>query len=590
MRNQRGITLVALVITIIILLILAGITISMVLGENGLIARTKQVANEYKNAAADEQVMIGQINNIMDGNWPESSNPNLTPVVKNGKKIKSWGSNANTDFHASSVKNTITTIEFVDLNEVNGPETLNNTSSWDVSKDGNESVKAWIESGKLYIGGIEGVKANEDSSYLFYSFPNLTSISFGNNFDTSDATNMSWMFANSTKLERLDLSSFNTSNVTNMHAIFAGVDVSWNQTKMSLREINTSSFNTSNVTDMSAMFTNCSELTEIDVSNFDTRSCTTLEDMFNMPNDKTSKLTKIKFGQNWNTSNVTVMGWILNDAPNIKEIDLSMFNTQSVTLTKYMFSNCTGLKRIYVGENWNMNNVTSSENMFYNCTALVGGIGTKFNSGYIDKTYARADKKNQAGYLTDIRANIQSNNTELEYIESVDTQYIDTGVLPNNNTSLEVEGYSAGPISLYGVFGIINATGWGNGDFEIDYNRSVNEAYISSVKTNTRHVFKHDKNKFYIDGVLEKEFSSDAFSSNYSIFLFARNKNGALNDNAKARIYYTKIWDGDTLVRDLVPVYNSIIDGYGMYDKVEHKFYGNSGSGQFTAGNPINNN
>jgi len=46
LKEQKGITLVALVITIIILIILAGITLAMVLGENGLIARARQGASQ----------------------------------------------------------------------------------------------------------------------------------------------------------------------------------------------------------------------------------------------------------------------------------------------------------------------------------------------------------------------------------------------------------------------------------------------------------------------------------------------------------------------------------------------------------------
>lgn len=47
LKGQNGITLVALVITIIVLLILAGVTISLTLGENGLITRAQQGQNAY---------------------------------------------------------------------------------------------------------------------------------------------------------------------------------------------------------------------------------------------------------------------------------------------------------------------------------------------------------------------------------------------------------------------------------------------------------------------------------------------------------------------------------------------------------------
>lgn len=52
---QNGITLIALVITIIILLILAGIAISLTIGENGIINIAKQAGKNYANAEADEK-------------------------------------------------------------------------------------------------------------------------------------------------------------------------------------------------------------------------------------------------------------------------------------------------------------------------------------------------------------------------------------------------------------------------------------------------------------------------------------------------------------------------------------------------------
>lgn len=57
-KDSKGITLVALVITVIILLILAGISISVLLGENGLINRAKQGGQDYKNAAEDEEDIL----------------------------------------------------------------------------------------------------------------------------------------------------------------------------------------------------------------------------------------------------------------------------------------------------------------------------------------------------------------------------------------------------------------------------------------------------------------------------------------------------------------------------------------------------
>lgn len=58
LKDSRGITLVALVITIIILLILAGVTISTVTGDNGLFVKTKEAVEQSKKASLIEQVKM----------------------------------------------------------------------------------------------------------------------------------------------------------------------------------------------------------------------------------------------------------------------------------------------------------------------------------------------------------------------------------------------------------------------------------------------------------------------------------------------------------------------------------------------------
>ena len=63
--------------------------------------------------------------------------------------------------------------------------------------------------------------------------------------------------------ETLDLSSFDTSNVTDMSYMFGSSEA---------ETLDLSSFDTSNVTDMSYMFFNCTVLNELDITGFDTSS------------------------------------------------------------------------------------------------------------------------------------------------------------------------------------------------------------------------------------------------------------------------------------------------------------------------------
>ena len=59
--REKGITLIALVVTIVLLLILVGVTISQITGENGLIRKAKEAVERYKNATEEEQIQLGQL-------------------------------------------------------------------------------------------------------------------------------------------------------------------------------------------------------------------------------------------------------------------------------------------------------------------------------------------------------------------------------------------------------------------------------------------------------------------------------------------------------------------------------------------------
>ena len=71
-----------------------------------------------------------------------------------------------------------------------------------------------------------------------------------------------------------------------------------------LKELDLSTFYTSNVTNMQKMFNNCNELTSLDLSSFDTRNVTDMSWMFSGNN----KLTVIYVGQNWITDGADVTG------------------------------------------------------------------------------------------------------------------------------------------------------------------------------------------------------------------------------------------------------------------------------------------
>jgi type II secretory pathway pseudopilin PulG len=61
LKGQKGITLVALVVTIVVLIILAAVSITLVLGDNGIVKKAKEGTNTYKQAAANEEYFSNDV-------------------------------------------------------------------------------------------------------------------------------------------------------------------------------------------------------------------------------------------------------------------------------------------------------------------------------------------------------------------------------------------------------------------------------------------------------------------------------------------------------------------------------------------------
>ena len=84
-KQVKGITLIALVVTIIVLLILAGVAISLTIGQNGIFARAQNAVNVYEQAATNEQQELGKAEDIMDeylnGNGGNQGGGDTTTVV-----------------------------------------------------------------------------------------------------------------------------------------------------------------------------------------------------------------------------------------------------------------------------------------------------------------------------------------------------------------------------------------------------------------------------------------------------------------------------------------------------------------------------
>ena len=79
-KNQKGITLIALVVTIVVLLILAGVSIAMLGGENGLITRAQEAAEETRGASVEEERDLWKANQYLD-DYASGSSESLQELI-----------------------------------------------------------------------------------------------------------------------------------------------------------------------------------------------------------------------------------------------------------------------------------------------------------------------------------------------------------------------------------------------------------------------------------------------------------------------------------------------------------------------------
>ena len=203
-----------------------------------------------------------------------------------------------------------------------------------------------------------------------------------------------------------------------------------------------------------------------------------------------------------------------------------------------------------------------------------------------------------------MRTPLPSGYTEIEYIESSGTQYINTGVIANQNLGFEIDimpldnipvssgsqmYFNAGGTRGTGRYGIsaYNKTSGG----ELILNDSVNIS--PKFAKNVRHKLilkdivevtsqQYSATLYYDDNTNAKIGGILPFTTSNSILIFAANAN-SVQRFSKARLYYFKLDNNDDIVRTYIPVKNSNNEA-GLYCVETNSFLGNSGSGSFIAG------
>lgn len=354
MKQSKAITLIALVITIIVLLILAGVTIATLTGDNGLLTKATDVKKANEKATLEEKIKLAyseyelesktnpnaDIENITRSSLEKAFNNENITTKKEGNSLKITFNDRNKEYKYLANGKIIELLPTTDIygkldennntlylraTKINDNYSLLDTQYKQISlKWNSDSIK------KVIIE--EPIAPAPERLYLFKDCTKLELIENIKNLHTENAKSLYCMFQNCSLLKEIDVSHFDTSLSTATRDMFNGCS--------SLTNIDVSGFDTSLVTDMGWMFCGCENLLNLDLSNFDTK----------------------------NTFNLYSF---IHGCKSLETIDFSSFDTSNVTSMIQIFTNCKSLKKIIFGRNFIINSGT-------NCSYAFTGV-TKSN-------------------------------------------------------------------------------------------------------------------------------------------------------------------------------------------------------------------
>lgn len=172
--------------------------------------------------------------------------------------------------------------------------------------------------------------------------------------------------------------------------------------------------------------------------------------------------------------------------------------------------------------------------------------------------------------------------TELDYIQSSGTQYIDTGYIPNNNTKVELVfedlAFGVGYDRLFGVAAEFEIF---KDNFDPKYYGRVNghDGPTFPISPSTKYKITMGQGKVMKDDTVVWSYT-DSFSTDKNLYLFWAN---CADRYGVYKLYSCKIYDGNVLIRDYIPIKDAD-NVICLFDKVSYKFVYNAGTGTFIGG------
>ena len=239
----------------------------------------------------------------------------------------------------------------------------------------------------------------------------------------------------------------------------------------------------------------------------------------------------------------------------------------------------------------NLENIPKLIDGYWETLPKVTGEGTAIT---LDNTKEGKMKINLKGNTSQATTILPSGYTQVDYIQSSWTQYIDTGFKPNNNTRTIIDfvDNNSGTGFIFGArtgqsYKAYSFLSQNSVNFRFD--NGANQASAGSKLVGYRYKVDYNKNVCNVYEVdtgttRTNTTTEETFNSGYNMYLFNNNTADKVNQYSNIKLYSCKIYDNGTLVRNFIPCYRNSDNEIGLYDLVNNVFYTNAGIGTFAYG------
>ena len=547
--NEKGITLIALVITIIVLLVLAGVSLSLVLGDNGVLKKAQNATTETRNAEEKEKIEMAVAAARTAGNGV------LTTENLNTELVKVFGEN-----------------KIVEESNVGR-----------LPKEYQE-VEYLESTGTQYIDTKYYAKSNSKVSckFMYNKLDNDISTPFG--VRDTDGTVKQFLISTTKSKDFWIVNGLNNDKISNINPETNTqyiIEITPDNAYLNGEEIYRMNKETSNCPDYS-----------IYLFGRNTRSG------FYQPYSLEGRIYYFKVSENEQQ--------IINYIPCYSKTTVTDVNgKQCPAGTKGLYDLVGG--KFYTNQNTSGDDFTTGKKI-----EVSGMSGWNYELDSTRKYIISNDGKVEQLITEEQTSLLPKEYQQVEYIESTGTQYIDTrfnaetGIsckltamyreIGKNNSILaafdkanEKRMYFA-HISNPGTFWTL-----GYGNYYLSDKVPVKDTIYNidtSLLSNEQKIIINQKT------IISKTLS-DVYNINLNMYIFAMNKNNNVENYSKSRVYSLKLYKNSILERDYIPCYSTTsvtdvndkqctVGTKGLYDLVEGKFYTNQGSGEdFKAGPDI---